>query len=138
MTEPPEHEPSAAPAADPTRDIRLPPLPGRPAPVLPAAWARPPGDPAGEAPVPASLVDQPTDQWGPPGGVPRHQTLDLPCAMAPPHGAGGSTPGGPGAVSVVVTARRRRRRWPWVVVSLLPVLVIVVTGIWLLLLLRAA
>ena len=33
-------------------------------------------------------------------------------------------------------AEERSRRWPWVLLTLVPILVIVVTGVWLLLLMR--
>jgi|tagenome__1003787_1003787.scaffolds.fasta_scaffold20981267_3 hypothetical protein len=44
---------------DPTRDIRLPPVPGSPAAHLPAEWAGAEGTPATEAPHPEAHVHEP-------------------------------------------------------------------------------
>lgn len=126
MTDAPQ--PATAGAQDPTRDIRLPPLPGPMPPGMPHDWS---GMPLSHA---TAGVDQPTDQLGPPGGRPRERTL----AFASPEMA-------PGRRSPTVGPSRRRevrparsRRWPWVVLSLLPIIVIVGAGIAWLLLLRSA
>ena len=90
-------EAGAHPTADPTRDIRLPPLPDRPFPPMPTGWsaaARPeqppatqhapeaaaetavaatPGEPT--APDDGPLVDQPTDELGRPPANARERTL---------------------------------------------------------------
>jgi hypothetical protein len=159
MTEP------SQPAADPTRDIRLPPLPDRPFPQLPEGWsperadeaaARAPGAapahaaPVGPEPTTSGLqVDQPTDEvGGPPRGV-REPTLTFEGTSSERWAAGlAATPdpawsplpprNGPVVGPRPRPARERGRRWPWVVLTLVPLLVIVGAGIWLLLLLRAA
>ena len=154
MSEPPQHDrpPTAPNGPDPTRDIRLPPLLDRPPAAMPRAWAaaragesaaapdapspddsRPddsrPEDAALSAqPRPAVLPDEPTDVLAPPHGRPRERTL----SFASPEAA----PGRP--MPTVGRTPRRPRRWPWVVMALLPVLVIVISGIWWFLLLRAA
>jgi hypothetical protein len=132
MTDPPQHarasdEPVGG-GADPTRDIRLPSLPDRPPSILPSQWAsaQPPAEKA--RPVPTSLVDQPTDTLGPPGGRPRECTI----AFASPEMATGRP------ASTVGPTRRRPRRWPWVVLTLVPILVILGAGLTLVLLLRGA
>jgi hypothetical protein len=130
MTAPPEQpsapEPAGAVGNDPTRDIRLP--PGGVAPALPGAWSRP--APAEEPPVapeqPApSNVDQRTDELPPP---PKHRNRTL--AFSAPEMR--HRPIEP------VQVGRSPRRWPWFVLAALPVLIIVGTGVWLLLLLRGA
>jgi hypothetical protein len=125
-------------AADPTRDIRLPALADRPPSVLPQEWSglQPPAPPpalpepsrAGDG-APAKRipsVDLQTDDLRAPRS--RERTI----AFASPEAAvGRRTP----------TVGRRPhppRRWPWVVLALLPVVVIVVSGVWWFLLLRAA
>ena len=139
--------------ADPTRDIRLPPLPDRPLPSLPPEWrsgdgASPPSQPAvetvdaGQGPD-ETVVDQPTDELGAPPRD-RQPTLTFDGAAAERWKAGlAATPDPawsplPPTGRPVVGPRPREgsRRWPLVVLALLPVLVIVVTGIWLLFLLR--
>lgn len=126
---------------DPTRDITLPPLPDRPGPALPREWARfrptapaegtaatpdfssppplaPNDDPdaaqPADAPEPAEvsvLADQPTDKLNPPPR-PRERTL----AFSSPEMS--RRPVRP------VQVGRSPRRWPWVVLTLLPILVI--------------
>lgn len=148
--------------ADPTRDIRLPPLPGRPEPGLPSEWERlrseraaaaaavpdtavPEGEgPAG--PTAGTLADQPTDQLGQPPQGPRDRTLTFRGTAAERWAAGHPATPDPawssvpaGSTPVVAPRRRpedRSRRWPWVLLTLVPILVIVVTGVWLLLLMR--
>ena len=154
MTEPPQPA-----GADPTRDIRLPPLPDRPFPPLPAGWTAERSDPTQAEPVapPAApgepttpklgpLVDQPTDQLGSPPEGTRDPTLTFEGTAAQRWAAGlaatpdpvwSPLPPRPGPV-VGPRPRERSRRWPWIVLTLLPVLIIVGTGIWLLLLLRGA
>ena len=163
MSEPPQHDrpPTALNGPDPTRDIRLPPLLDRPPAAMPRAWAaaragesaaapdapspddsRPedsrPGDSRHDSrpedaalsaqPRPAVLPDEPTDVLAPPHGRPRERTL----SFASPEAAPGRR------MPTVGRTPRRPRRWPWVVMALLPVLVIVISGIWWFLLLRAA
>ena len=156
-----EHEPVVSGLADPTRDIRLPPLPGTQPPALPPEWqdVRPPApepegtgpeDPAPEDPAPdAVLAEQPTDQLGSPPPAERDRTLTFDGSAAEHWAAGHAAPPDRAWSSVPPASRpivgprsrpaagRRSRRWPWVVLTLLPVLVIVVTGVWLLLLMRA-
>ncbi|MCW2531956.1 MAG: hypothetical protein JWP62_1526 [Blastococcus sp.] len=159
MTDRPHDEPPAP--DDRTRDITLPPLPDRPPSALPREWAgmQPrPSSRTPEVPAPSSegagpapdfsapppdthvvdvaaptaaphgtpLVDEPTDQLDPPRGRPRERTL----AFAYPEMAGGRP------APTVRPTPRRPRRWPWVVLTLLPILVIVGAGITFLLLLR--
>jgi hypothetical protein len=68
----------ARPSADPTRDIRLPPLPDRPAPAVPPEWSS--YVPAAPAPAAASVdspsqrqVDEPTDRLASPSDHPLRQ-----------------------------------------------------------------
>ena len=145
MTEPPQHgqAPTAFGGPDPTRDIRLPPLTDRPASAMPRGWAAiqpeqpgpdfsaPPPDIQETDEVsaqPGPEFDQPTDELDPPRGRSRERTI----AFASPEMAGGRP------APTVGRTSRRPRRWPWVALALLPVVVIVVTGAWLFLLLRAA
>jgi hypothetical protein len=75
MAERPSDRPHTPPRPDPTRDIRLPPLPDRPAPAVPPEWSSyvPPAAPApaaaalsepavGATVVPPHQVDEPTDR----------------------------------------------------------------------------
>ena len=154
MAGPAERDPQAPPAsglADPTRDIRLPPLPGRPNPELPPEWAglraepasAPPAAPAGSA---HPLADQPTDQLGSPPEAKRDRTLTFDGTSAQRWAAGlpatpdpawsSVPPGPPPVVAPRPRAEERSRRWPWVLLTLVPILVIVVTGVWLLVLMR--
>ena len=141
MTEPPQHAqaPTAFGGSDPTRDIRLPPLTDRPASAMPREWAQsgtdfsvpPPEDPETEVaprPQPEPVFDEPTDELAPPRGRSRERTISF---ASPEMAEGRPAP-------TVGPTPRRPRRWPWIVLALLPVLVIVVTGAWLFLLLRAA
>ncbi|GAA3163494.1 hypothetical protein GCM10010531_14330 [Blastococcus jejuensis] len=152
MAGPSEHdpgEPSPGPGlADPTRDIRLPPLPGTTPPVLPTEWrgravpAAPEQEPEpGPGPVPA---DEPTDELGAPPTADRERTLTFSGSAAERWAAGhaatpdpawSSVPPARGPV-VAPRTRERSRRWPWIVLTLVPVLVIVVTGVWLLVLMQ--
>jgi len=110
---PPQDQPGTSSAgADPTRDIRWAALPRLERQVV--------GEP--------STVDQPTDQLSPPFGRPRERTI----AFASPEAAAGRPK------ATVGRTPRPARRWPWVVLTLLPVLVIAVSGLWWVLLLRAA
>ena len=141
MTEPPQHAqaPTAFGGPDPTRDIRLPPLTDRPASAMPREWAQsgpdfsvpPPENPETEVaprPQPEPVFDEPTDELAPPRGRSRERTISF---ASPEMAEGRPAP-------TVGPTPRRPRRWPWIVIALLPVLVIVVTGAWLFLLLRAA
>ena len=144
---------------DRTRDITLPPLPDRPPPALPKAWAglpspslldsptttvpgpvappAPPArqveqvqqveevDPAGEEAQ--RLARSRTDEiQPPPKPVVRERTL----AFSSPEMR--HRPIGP------VRVDRNPRRWPWVVLTLLPVLVILASAIGWLILLRGS
>jgi hypothetical protein len=143
--DPPEPPPGRI--ADPTRDIRLPPLPDRPGPALPPQWdgLHRPAGPVADQRLGGPVVDQPTDRLAssslPP--VDREPTLELSGSPAQRWAAGhaaaaepawSSVPAGPGPV--IVSARPRSRRWPWVVLTLVPLLVIAGTGLWLLLYFR--
>lgn len=138
-------EPDRPSGADPTRDIRRPPLGDRPLPPL-----RPDTAPAEPEPTTSRLrVDQPTDEVsGPPRGV-REPTLTFDGTASERWAAGlAATPDpawsplpprwGPVVGPRPRPAREKGRRWPWVVLTLIPLLVIVGAGLWLLLLLRAA
>jgi hypothetical protein len=122
------------PHDDRTRDITLPPLPDRPPSALPRQWASPSPSPSpehpGVVPVPPARstlpAEPPTDELVPPAGPPRERTI----AFASPEMA----PGRP--APTVGPTPGRSRRWPWVVLSLVPVLVIAGAGVLLVLLLR--
>jgi hypothetical protein len=142
---------------DRTRDITLPPLPDRPAPAMPKAWQSLPGvdQPTTAAAAPAAppataqppaaaqpeapkvtkeeavariearmLASQRTDEMAQPPAVQRRdRTLSF------------SSPEMRSRPVEQVQVGRTSRRWPWVVLTLLPILVIVGAGIaWLLLL----
>jgi hypothetical protein len=151
--------------ADPTRDIRLPPLPDRPFLPLPQEWspdraagsaaAAPAGTPvpdmaADPEPTTSGLrVDQPTDDVPRPPDGARDRTLTFEGTSserwaaghaASPDPAWSAIPARPGPVvgPRPRPVREKGRRWPWVVLTLVPLLVIVGAGVWLLLLLRAA
>ena len=154
-------DPPRASLADPTRDIRLPPLPGTAGPGLPPEWEalRTDGDrsapeptsprlaaPAADDTTSETLVNQPTDELGRrPEGV-RDKTLTFRGTSAQRWAAGhpatpdpawSSVPAAPGpAVAPRPRPDGRSRRWPWVVLTMVPILVIVVTGVWLLILMR--
>ena len=164
----PQELPRAPRLADPTRDIRLPPLPGRPSPELPPEWEqlrsareasastaapdtadRDTATPQAAMPAAASqdtLADQPTDKLGRPAQGPRDRTLTFRGTAAERWAAGHPATPDPAWSSVpaspapVVAPRRRTeersRRWLWVLLTLVPILVIVVTGVWLLILMR--
>jgi hypothetical protein len=148
MTDSPRPDGGSTPlGADPTRDIRLPALADRPPSVVPLEWSGvqppspqpPPAQPA--SPGPASgragdgaaatrirSEDLQTDDLRAPRSASRERTI----AFASPEAAvGRPTP-------TVGRKPRPPRRWPWIVLALLPVLVIVVSGVWWFLLLRAA
>lgn len=150
-----DRTPTGPPAPDErTRDITLPPLPGRPPPALPGAWAalrpaRSPSDapttavpgpvrpPAGPAPTPTAepepadpaveearrLAGRRTDEIAkPPAAAVRERTLAF------------SSPEMGHRPIAQVRVQPKPRRWPWVVLTLLPILVIVGFGVaWLLL-----
>jgi hypothetical protein len=149
MAGPAERDPQAPPAsglADPTRDIRLPPLPGRPGPELPPAWAGLRAEPAPAGTSDDALADQPTDQLGSPPEPKRDRTLTFDGTSAQRWAAGfpatpdpawsSVPPGPPPVVAPRSRVEERSRRWPWVVLALVPILVIVVTGVWLLVLMQ--
>lgn len=127
------------PPADATRDITLPPLPDRPAPAVRPEWAPyvpPPGPTApaqqdgaepqadaeatrADAAPPRSPYDLPTDRFAPRGDHARSRTL----AFQPPSQVQ--------LLKVSVGARRRRGRWLWVVAILVPLLIILGSGVYL-------
>ena len=139
MTDPPRPDDASTPfgAADPTRDIRLPALADRPPSALPREWSglQPPPETASPAPSRAGdvaaaripSIDLQTDDLQAPR-PPRERTISF---ASPEAAVGRRTP-------TVGRKPRAPRRWPWVVLALLPVLVIVVSGVWWFLLLRAA
>jgi hypothetical protein len=150
MTDRPQPEPGLF--NDPTRDIRLPHLPDRPAPVLRPEWtveqpaapadgpaaapdftvpppelssvaSEAPARPTGRPDAESPSEEQPTDQLAHGVARPRERTL----AFSSPEM--GRRPVGPVKVAA-------SRRWPWVVLVLLPLLVIAGAAIALVLILR--
>jgi hypothetical protein len=135
---------------DRTRDITLPPLPDRPPPALPTAWAGFPAASPLDSPTtavpgpvappvpPAPQVDSAVEEGrrlarsrtdeilAPPKPAVRERTL----AFSSPEMR--HRPIGP------VRVDRNPRRWPWVVLTLLPVLVIAASAIGWLILLRGS
>lgn len=136
---------------DPTRDIRLPPPPGAPPLTVRPEWSSYAAPEASEAPSTAQapvgpevapdpgppnrtqwLASEPTDELFP-GRPLRDPTLKLergssaPAPVVPPVHPPTRTPGD-----------ERSRRWPWVLIALLPIVVIVGSGIWLFILLSHA
>ncbi len=115
------------PPDDRTRDITLPPLPGRPAPVLPQEWTGlAPSAPAEPDPAVVEarrLATGPTDELAaPPGAGRRERTLAF------------SSPEMRHRSIEPVRVRSNPRRWPWMLLTLLPILVIVGFGVaWLVL-----
>lgn len=76
MSERSPDRPQTTPRADPTRDIRLPPLPDRPAPAVPPEWSSyVPGspEPPRVAAPPRPHVDEPTDRLASPSDHPLRQ-----------------------------------------------------------------
>jgi hypothetical protein len=130
-------EPPASGLADPTRDIRLPPLPGTSPPELPPEWRE--HVPSGADRRDDVLADQPTDQLtSPPRSAP-DRTLTFDGQPSDRWAAGHPAtvdPAVPRTDPVASAVPRRSRRWPWVVLTLVPLLVIVVTGVWLLVLMN--
>jgi hypothetical protein len=118
------------PQDDLTRDITLPPLPGRAPSVLPRQWASLDRSLVQPPPTSSSPADQSTDRLEQPERPPREQTLAFGtpqqverAAGRPPHASSTAPP-------------RRSRRWPWVVLSLVPLLVIAGAGVMLAVLLH--
>ena len=154
----PRRQPPAGSLADPTRDIRLPPLPGTTGPALPPQWeglhgpAERPADGSAERPArgPTGGVaaEPPTDRLAsPPAPADREPTLTFTGSAAQRWAAGHAATPDPAWSSVPATAgpvtvspRPRPsagpRRWPWIVLTLVPLLIIAGTGVWLLLLFR--
>lgn len=160
MADPGPQEPRISRFDDPTRDIRLPPAPGSPPLVVRPEWSsytarqepvaaeRGPeeriaaatpdsaaptadvGKPAARRPLDL-LADEPTDQLVPPRASMRDRTLELAHGQAAPVRS-------PVAPQPAVPARDGGRRWPWVLLTLLPIIVIVGSGIWLFVLLSHA
>ena len=132
MTEPPENDtaPTALAGADPTRDIRLSPLPGLPRRETASDVTPRPPDTSMSAGRPAArpMADQPTDELNPPSRRPRERTI----AFASPEMAGGRP------APTIGRTPRPRRRWPWVLLALLPIVVIAGAGVALMILLRGA
>lgn len=115
------------PPDDRTRDITLPPLPGRPPPVLPSEWAGlEPTAPAEADPAAVEarrVATGRTDEMGtPPGARARERTLAF------------SSPEMRHRPIEPVQVGSNPRRWPWVVLTLVPLLVILGFGVaWLVL-----
>jgi hypothetical protein len=136
----PQDPPPPSGLADPTRDIRLPPRPGTPGPDFPPEWEA--LQPAEPPPPDEALAELPTDEVASrrPETPDRDPTLTFDGSARERWAAGHAATPDPvwsaASGSVVVTGRRRPRRWPWVVLTLLPLVVIAVSGVWLLLLMR--
>jgi hypothetical protein len=130
--------PDAPPRVDPTRDIRLPPLPDRPVPAVPPEWspylpsaapgAEPPATaqsslsrpPVGATAVPPPQVDEPTDRLASPSDEPLRQGTR---SFAPPSPVQ--------LLTVSVTPRRRlTTKVLWALVFL-TLAVIVACGVYL-------
>ncbi len=121
---------------DRTRDITLPPLPDRPPPAMPKAWAGRPAparvEPVVEEADPAveeagRLARSRTDEiLPPPMPVVRERTLAF------------SSPEMRHRPIEPVRVDRTPRRWPWVVLTLLPILVILASTVGWLILLRGS
>ena len=142
----PGEPPPGSGLADPTRDIRLPPLPGRPSPDLPPEWAALRTEPEPEPGAPGMAADQPTDRMASPPEGDRDRTLTFDGTSAERWAAGHAATPDPAWSSVppasrpVVGPRSRpvgERRWPWIALTLVPVLVIVITGVWLFVLMQS-
>jgi hypothetical protein len=131
-------EPGAQGFEGPTRDIRLPPVPGSPhaaaRPEPSSSAAQPvPFSPSTASPPPARAgvpADEPTDELRPAPGVLREKTLQF--------GHGQGSHGRPVAVAATQDRSERARKWPWVLLALLPLVVILGSGIWLFVLLSRA
>ena len=143
---------------DRTRDITLPPLPDRPASALPKAWAglqspspspldspttAVPGPVAPPAP-PASQVEQ-AEEVDPAAEEARRLARSRTDEMLPPPTAAVrertlafSSPEMRHRPIEPVRVDRNPRRWPWVVLTLLPILVILASAIGWLILLRGS
>lgn len=144
MTDPGRREPGAQAFDDPTRDIRLPRPAGSPPLVVRPEWstyaagpaAAPdvaaaqepvaPSEPVAPAEKPPRLRDEPTDELPERPVRRREPTLQF--------GNGAGFPR-PAPTPIPPEAPVRRRRVPWVLLVLLPLVVIVGSGIWLLVLL---
>jgi hypothetical protein len=115
------------PTDDRTRDITLPPLPGRPPPVLPQEWAglepAAPEEPDPSAVEARRVATGRTDElMTPPGAAVRERTLAF------------SSPEMRHRPIDPVQVGSNPRRWPWVVLTLVPLLVILGFGVaWLVL-----
>ena len=98
MPEPTPDRPPADPREGGTRDIRLPPLPGRLPPAVPPEWASyvPTARPETERAAPPSRVDEPTDRLAAASDPARQHTT----AFRPPPPLQ--------LLKVSVTPRRRR------------------------------
>ena len=141
------HDDQPAPD-DRTRDITLPPLPDRPPPALPKAWA----GLASPSPLdsPTTAVPGPADP--PPAPVPdpaaeealrlaRSRTDEMlppPAAAVRERTLAFSSPEMRHRPIEPVRVDRNPRRWPWVVLTLLPILVILASAIGWLILLRGS
>jgi hypothetical protein len=155
-----DRHPSSQGVNDPTRDIRLPPLPGSTPAALPPEWsaAAQPAPSAVQASVPEPALprvhdpvdDEPTDLLPPPVSPDRQRTLtfdspagDLGHGLGqPPFGSPGTAgpapvlqPPAPVPAPPAARPDPHTRKWPWVLLVLLPLVVIVVAGLVLALLL---
>jgi hypothetical protein len=127
---------------DRTRDITLPPLPDRPPPALPKEWADLAWRPGVQTPSEATAADAPTlravpgedprlpDQPTDKVGSPRLRVRPPERTLAFSSSEMVHRPVDP------VQVGRAARRWPWVVLTVVPLLIIAGAGITLVLLLR--
>jgi hypothetical protein len=120
MSERSPDRPQSVPRADPTRDIRLPPLRDRPASAVPEGWSSYVPKPEG-TPKAQSQVDGPTDRWASSSDHPLRQGTQ---AFTPPPSVQLLK------VSVTPTRRRTATRVLWTLV-LLTLAVIIACGVYL-------
>jgi hypothetical protein len=127
----PEWSSYAAPSAPEPPPAAPDPGPPGSSPV-PAAADSPPTPPTAGPPTRAQrLASEPTDEHFAAGALQRDPTLKF------EQGAG-APPLVTQAAAPARTSDERGRRWPWVLMALLPIIVIVGSGIWLFILLSHA
>ncbi len=136
MSERPPDPPPTPPRADPTRDIRLPPLPDRPASAVPPEWssyvpsapapgsgptdAGPPAATPAHALPPQGSVDEPTDRLASPSDDPLRQGTQAFSAAPPVQ-----------LLKVSVTPRRRKTTTVLWTLIFLTLAVIIASGVYL-------
>jgi hypothetical protein len=128
----PEWSSYAAPSAPEAPSARPDPGPARSSPVPEGADSPSAPEVAGPPTRAQRLAGEPTDELFPPGGLQRDPTLKF------EQGAGVPSPAAPPQAAPVRTPNDGGRRWPWVLMALLPIIVIVGSGIWLFILLSHA